>query len=117
MIEQLEAAAAGTSLGFGIRRADKDIEQLKQQVVQDFSRLILAHYDQMLGPDLARGEARLAHPLGAAQRPRLMADCRTSREECARARQSVVSGQGGAITVAQGGRGIIKQKEQERQNG
>src|SRR3546814_10620582 len=29
-IEQLEAAAAGTSLGFGIRRADKDIEQLKR---------------------------------------------------------------------------------------
>src|SRR3546814_4103218 len=53
-IEQLEAAAAGTSLGFGIRRADKDIEQLKQQVVQDFSRLILAPYDQMLGTDLAR---------------------------------------------------------------
>src|SRR3546814_16489987 len=62
-IEQLEAAAAGTSLGFGIRRADKDIEQLKQQVVQDFSRQILAPYDQMLGTDLARGEAGLEHAL------------------------------------------------------
>src|SRR3546814_2427672 len=79
------AAAAGTSLGFGIRRADKDIEQLKQQVVQDFSRLILAPYDQMLGTDLARGEAGLEHALAVAQRLRLLEDCRRSREECARA--------------------------------
>src|SRR3546814_16110765 len=85
MIEQLEAAAAGTSLGFGIRRADKDIEQLKQQVVQDFSRLILAPYDQMLGTDLARGEAGLEHALAVAQRLRLLEDCRRLRQECARA--------------------------------
>lgn len=81
-IEQLEAAAAKTSLGFGIRRADTDIEQLKQQVVQDFSRLILAPYEQMLSTDLARGQAGLEHALAVAQRLRLLADCRRRREDC-----------------------------------
>lgn len=81
-IQQLEAAQADTSFGFGIRRADKDIEQLKQRVVEDFSRLILAPYDQMLGADLARGDAGLEHALSVAQRLRLLERCRRQREEC-----------------------------------
>ncbi|MCD9029082.1 type VI secretion system protein [Luteimonas sp. BDR2-5] len=81
-IQQLEAAAAGTSLGFGIRRSDRDIDALKARVVEDFSRLILAPYDQMLGADLARGEVGLDHALAVAQRLRLLDRCRRQRAEC-----------------------------------
>ena len=83
-IQQLEAATAGTSLGFGLRRADRDIEQLKQRVVQDFSRLILAPYDQMLEADLARsGGVGIGHALAVAQRLRLLDGCRRQRAACA----------------------------------
>ncbi len=81
-IQQLEAAKAGTSLGFGIRRADRDIEGLKNQVVEEFSRLILAPYDQMLDTDLVRGDTGIDHTLAVAQRLRLLEDCRKQREEC-----------------------------------
>lgn len=83
-IQELEAATAGTSLGFGLRRADRDIDQLKQRVVEDFSRLILAPYDQMLGTDLARGEVGIDHTLAVAQRLRLLDGCRRQREQCER---------------------------------
>lgn len=83
-IQELEAATAGTSLGFGLRRADRDIEQLKTRVVEDFSRLILAPYDQMLGTDLARGEVGIDHALAVAQRLRLLDNCRRQREACER---------------------------------
>ena len=81
-IDKLESAAAQTLFGFGIRRADDDIEQLKDKVVQDFSRLILAPYDQMISADLARGEVGFEHSLAVAQRLRLLEDCRGRREQC-----------------------------------
>lgn len=81
-IERLESAESKTLLGFGIRRADNDIEQLKGKVVQDFSRLILAPYDQMISADLARGEVGLEHSLALAQRSRLLDDCRGRGKHC-----------------------------------
>lgn len=83
-IQQLEAATAGTSLGFGLRRADREVKQLKERVVEDFSRLILAPYDQMLDTDLARGDAGIEHALAVAQRLRLLDACRRQREACER---------------------------------
>ncbi|MEZ0469732.1 type VI secretion system protein [Luteimonas salinilitoris] len=81
-IEQLESAAEGTLLGFGIRRADRDIETLKQRVTEDFSNLILAPYDQMLAEDLDRGRAGFEHALAIAQRLRLLDACRGTSEPC-----------------------------------
>lgn len=81
-IERLESAAEGTLLGFGIRRADRDIETLKQRVTDDFANLILAPYDQMLTEDIDRGRAGFEHALAIAQRLRLLDACRSASEEC-----------------------------------
>ncbi|MGO4778409.1 hypothetical protein AB4084_23370, partial [Lysobacter sp. 2RAB21] len=81
-IERLESAAEGTLLGFGIRRADRDIEGLKQRVTDDFANLILAPYDQMLSEDIDRGRAGFEHALAIAQRLRLLDACRSASEEC-----------------------------------
>lgn len=81
-IERLESAAAGTLLGFGIRRADRDIEALRQQVTEDFANLILAPYDQMLSTDIDRGRAGFEHALAIAQRLRLHEACRDASADC-----------------------------------
>lgn len=81
-IERLESAAEGTLLGFGIRRADRDIETLKLRVTEDFANLILAPYDQMLTEDLDRGRAGFEHAIAIAQRLRLLDACRGASESC-----------------------------------
>lgn len=86
-IEALEADASGTLFGFGIRRADRDIVQLRERVVQDFESLILAPYEQMLETDLGAGRAGLDHLLAVSQRLRLLQRCRKQREECRGAEQ------------------------------
>ena len=80
-IESLEAAAGDTLLSFGIRRADSDIDRLKQRVIEDFNNLILAPEDQMLATDINQGRAGIEHVLAITQRLRLLED--RSREECA----------------------------------
>lgn len=81
-IEQLEAASAATGLGFGLRRADTDIERLKEQVLRDFSNLILAPYDQIIETDLARNQAGLEHLLAVSQRLRMLDHCRRHSDAC-----------------------------------
>jgi type VI secretion system protein ImpL len=81
-IEALEAAAGDTLLGFGIRRADRDIEQLKQRVIEDFANLILAPEDQMLATDIEQGRAGVEHVLALTQRLRLLQDCRARDAGC-----------------------------------
>ena len=81
-IEQLEANADKSQLGFGLRRSDSDIEQLKQEVVADFSSLILAPYDQMLDNDIANGRANLEHVLALSQRLRILQHCRGRNAGC-----------------------------------
>lgn len=81
-IEQLESAADKTLLGFGIRRADRDIGTLRQRVTEDFANLILAPYDQMLGQDIEQGHAGLEHALAIAQRLRMLEHCRGSSRWC-----------------------------------
>lgn len=81
-IEQLESAADKTLLGFGIRRADRDIGALRQRVTEDFANLILAPYDQMLGQDIRDGHAGLEHALAIAQRLRMLEHCRSSSRWC-----------------------------------
>lgn len=81
-IEQLESASAATGIGLGLRSADADIERLKSQVVQEFSNLILAPYDQLLDSDLARGQVGLEHLLALNQRLRLLEQCRRRSAAC-----------------------------------
>lgn len=81
-IESLEAAASGTMLSFGIRRADSDIEKLKQRVIEDFANLILAPEDQMLATDIDRNRAGIEHVLAITQRLRLLDECRGSKDQC-----------------------------------
>jgi len=81
-IESLEAAASGTLLSFGIRRADSDIENLKQRVIEDFANLILAPEDQMLATDIDRRRAGIEHVLAITQRLRLLDECRSSNDAC-----------------------------------
>ncbi|TKD29908.1 type VI secretion protein IcmF/TssM N-terminal domain-containing protein [Azotobacter chroococcum] len=81
-IEQLESSHAQAGLGFGLRRADADIEQLKERVREDFSNLILAPYDQLLETDLNRGQAGLEHMLAISQRLRLLQRCRRQNPQC-----------------------------------
>jgi type VI secretion system protein ImpL len=81
-IEKLEASAEKTQLGFGLRRSDHDIEQLKQDVVADFSTLILAPYDQMLDDDISRGRAGVEHVLAVTQRLRILQHCRSRGSDC-----------------------------------
>lgn len=81
-IESLEAAAGDTLLSFGIRRADSDIEKLKQRVIEDFNNLILAPEDQMLATDINQGRAGIEHVLAITQRLRLLDECRSSNDEC-----------------------------------
>jgi len=81
-IEQLEVARAETGLGFGLRRADSDIERMKEQVLRDFSNLILAPYDQNIETDLARNQAGLEHLLAVSQRLRMLDHCRRQSDAC-----------------------------------
>lgn len=81
-IEQLESAADRSLLGFGIRRADRDIEALRQQITDDFANLILAPYDQMLTQDIEHGRAGVEHALAIAQRLRLLEHCRRASDDC-----------------------------------
>ena len=81
-IESLEAAANQTLLSFGIRRADSDIEKLKQRVIEDFNNLILAPEDQMLATDINQGRANIEHVLAITQRLRLLDECRGGGDAC-----------------------------------
>lgn len=81
-IEQLESAADSTLLGFGIRRADRDIGTLRGRVTEDFANLILAPYDQMLSEDIDHGRAGLEHALAIAQRLRMLDHCRSASRWC-----------------------------------
>ncbi len=81
-IEQLEASADKSQLGFGLRRSDRDIEQLKQDVVADFSSLILAPYDQTLDDDIGKGRAGIEHVLAVTQRLRILQHCRGRGSNC-----------------------------------
>lgn len=81
-ITRLETAARGTLFGFGIRRADRDIEQLKTRVTEDFANLILAPYDQMLTTDINQRRAGIDHLLALTQRIRLLDQCRKDRDAC-----------------------------------
>lgn len=81
-IESLEAAAGDTLLSFGIRRADSDIDKLKQRVIEDFNNLILAPEDQMLATDINQGRANIEHVLAITQRLRLLDECRSNNDEC-----------------------------------
>lgn len=81
-IERLETSADSGVLGFGLRRADRDIASLKQQVVGEFADLILAPYDQMLDADMARGDVGIGHVLAVAQRLRILTDCRGRSSAC-----------------------------------
>jgi len=81
-IEQLEASTDKSQLGFGLRRSDRDIEELKQEVVSDFSSLILAPYDQMLDSDMANGRAGIEHVLAVTQRLRILQHCRSRGASC-----------------------------------
>lgn len=81
-IEQLEASTEQSQLGFGLRRSDRDIEQLKQVVVGDFSSLILAPYDQMIDADLSSGRIGIEHVLAVTQRLRMLKHCRGQGEMC-----------------------------------
>lgn len=81
-IESLEAAAGDTLLSFGIRRADRDIEKLKQRVIEDFANLILAPEDQMLATDIDQRRAGIEHVLAITQRLRLLDECRSNNDQC-----------------------------------
>jgi hypothetical protein len=81
-IEQLESAADRTLLGFGIRRADRDIGALRERVTNDFANLILAPYDQMLAEDIDHGRANIEHALAIAQRLRMLDHCRGASRWC-----------------------------------
>ena len=81
-IEQLQASADDTALGFGIRKADQDIERLKTEIVSDFSNLILAPYDQALESDLAQGRVGIDHIMAVAQRLRMLGNCRSESIKC-----------------------------------
>jgi type VI secretion system protein ImpL len=81
-IEKLEASADKSQLGFGLRRSDRDIEKLKQEVVSDFSSLILAPYDQMLDDDVGKGRVGIEHVLAVTQRLRILQHCRSSGSDC-----------------------------------
>ncbi|WP_449433501.1 type VI secretion protein IcmF/TssM N-terminal domain-containing protein [Pseudomonas putida] len=80
-IEHLESDAA-TSIGLGLRQADTDIGRLKSQVIQEFSNLILAPYDQLLESDLKSGQIGLEHILALSQRLRLLDHCRRRNAAC-----------------------------------
>lgn len=82
IIEELEAAQGDTLLSFGIRRADTDIAQLKQRVIDDFANLILAPEDQMLATDIDQGRAGIEHVLAITQRLRLLRECDSRNDTC-----------------------------------
>ncbi|MDB5968200.1 MAG: hypothetical protein JWQ90_650 [Hydrocarboniphaga sp.] len=81
-IQQLQVAADGALLGFGIRRSDSDLAALKQAVVDGFSNQVLAPYDQALEADLAQGRVGFEHVLAVSQRLRMLSDCRRRTDEC-----------------------------------
>ena len=81
-VEALDAAASESLLSFGIRRADADIETLRQRVIDDFNNLILAPEDQMLATDIEQRRAGIEHALAITQRLRLLEDCRDGNDEC-----------------------------------
>jgi hypothetical protein len=81
-IRQLQVNADRALLGFGIRRADANIERLKAQIVDDFQNLILAPYDQALETDLAQGHVGFEHVLAVTQRLRMVGECRHHSREC-----------------------------------
>ncbi|TXH65263.1 MAG: hypothetical protein E6Q81_02285 [Thermomonas sp.] len=71
-IEKLEAEASNKWLSLGIRKADRDIDKLKQRVIEDFNNLILAPEDQMLAADIQQHRAGIEHVLAITQRLRLL---------------------------------------------
>ncbi len=81
-IEALEAAQGETLLSFGIRRADDDINRLKQRVIDDFANLILAPEDQMLATDIDQRRAGIEHVLAITQRLRLLRECTSDNATC-----------------------------------
>lgn len=81
-IEELEAAQGETWLSFGVRRADADIDRLKQRVVEDFANLILAPEDQMLATDIDQRRAGIEHLLALSQRLRLLEACTGRGDGC-----------------------------------
>ena len=83
-IDSVEAIAGGASLGFGLRKSDEQLRALQQTLVQDFSRLILAPYDQTLEQDIRNGRTGLEHYLAICQRLRLVRHCRSEPEPCRR---------------------------------
>ena len=81
-VEALDAIASKSLLSFGVRRADADIETLRQRVIDDFNNLILAPEDQMLATDIEQRRAGIEHALAITQRLRLLDDCRDGNDEC-----------------------------------
>jgi len=81
-IESLEAEASNKWLSFGIRKADSDIREMKQRVIEDFNNLILAPEDQMLAADIQQHRAGIEHVLAITQRLRLLDDCRSGNDTC-----------------------------------
>lgn len=81
-VEALDAAASESLLSFGIRRADADIENLRQRVIDDFNNLILAPEDQMLATDIEQHRAGIEHALAITQRLRLLDECRDGNDDC-----------------------------------
>lgn len=71
-IEKLEAEASNKWLSFGIRKADSQIRDMKQRVIEDFNNLILAPEDQMLAADIQQHRAGIEHVLAITQRLRLL---------------------------------------------
>ena len=71
-IEKLEAEASSKWLSFGIRKADSQIRDMKQRVIEDFNNLILAPEDQMLAADIQQHRAGIEHVLAITQRLRLL---------------------------------------------
>jgi hypothetical protein len=83
-IDAVESMQAGLAFGFGVRRSAARVRELKQTLVDDFSRLILAPYDQTLEQDIAGRRLAFDHFLAVAQRLRLIRQCRSDAEACRR---------------------------------
>jgi type VI secretion system protein ImpL len=83
-IDSVEAIADSAPLSFGLRASDRKLRELRQTLVQDFSRLILAPYDQTLEQEVHAGRIGLEHYLAICQRLRLVADCRSDAKTCRR---------------------------------
>ncbi len=83
-IDAVESVQERLAFGFGIRRSDERVRALKKTLVDDFSRLILAPYDQTLEQDVAGRKLAFDHFLAVAQRLRLMRQCRSDAAACRR---------------------------------